>query len=216
MCIRDSDELSIGHAMTTFKIEVQDQAVQAALARLAATATDMSPAMRAIARALRNITEDAFAKQASPFGPAWAALQKSTLKGRRGGGAGAKILQDSGQLAASITATSDAASATVTAGKRYAAIHQFGGTIERPAYSTKTRHRTDRKGNLLRQESNSNLLVFAKNRHKSVLERWHEVNGFSINIPARPYLPVDRAGRLAPVAQDAIFEILQDHLLPGG
>ena len=200
--------------MTTFKIEVQDQAVQAALARLAESGRNLSVPMRAIARALRNITEDAFAKQASPFGPAWAALQKSTLKGRRGGGAGAKILQDSGQLAASITATSDATSATLTAGKRYAAIHQFGGSIERPAYSTKTRHRTDRKGNLLRTgQFGGKGLVFAKDSHKSVLERWHEVNGFSINIPARPFLPVDRAGNLAPVAQEAVIAILQDALL---
>lgn len=200
--------------MTTFKIEVQDQAVQAALGRLAQVGSDMSVSMRAIARALRNITEDAFAKQASPFGPAWAALQPSTLAGRRGGGQGAKILQDSGQLAASIRSTSDATSATVTAGKRYAAIHQFGGTIERPAYSIKTRHRTDRKGNLLRTEQfGGKGLIFAKNSHKSVLERWHEVNGFSINIPPRPFLPVDRGGNLAPVAQEAVLTIIQDALL---
>lgn len=199
--------------MSSFKIEVQDEAVQAALGRLAASGSDMSVPMRAIARALRNITEDAFQKQASPFGPAWAALKPSTLAGRRGGGEGAKILQDTGQLAASISSSSDATSATVRAGKRYAAIHQFGGTIERPAYSTKTRHRTDRKGNLLRQEGNPNLLVFAKDSHKSVLERWHEVNGFSIDIPARPFLPVDRAGHLAPVAQEAVFAIIQDALL---
>lgn len=200
--------------MTSFKIEVQDQAVQAALGRLVEAGHNMSPAMRAIARALRNSVEDAFAKQASPFGPAWAALKRSTLKARRGGGDGAKILQDSGQLAASITATSDATSATVTTGKRYAAIHQFGGTIERPAYSIKTRHRTDRKGNLLRTgQFGGKGLVFAKDSHKSVLERWHEVNAFSVAIPARPFMPVSRDGRLAPVVNDEVLEILREHLL---
>jgi phage virion morphogenesis protein len=203
--------------MSSFKTEVDDRVVQAALTRLAESGRDMSAPMRAVARALRNITEDAFQKQASPFGPAWAALKKSTLKGRRGGGSGAKILQDTGQLAASISSSSDATSATVTAGKRYAAIHQFGGTIERPAYSTKTRHRTDRKGNLLRTgQFGGKGLIFAKDSHKSVLERWHEVNGFSIDIPARPFMPVDRAGRLAPVAQEAVITILQEALLGRG
>jgi hypothetical protein len=49
-----------------------------------------------------------------------------------------------------------------------------------------------------------------------VLERWHEVNGFSIDIPARPFMPVDRAGRLAPVAQEAVITILQEALLGRG
>lgn len=199
--------------MSAFKIEVHDQAVQAALNRLAEAGKGMPGGMRAIARALRNSAEDSFAKQASPFGPAWQALKPATLKARRGGGTGAKILQDSGQLAASITATSDATSATLTAGKRYAAIHQFGGTIERPAYSIKTRHRTDRKGNLLRQESNPNLLVFAKDRHKNVLEAWHEVQAYQVIMPARPFLPIDKAGRIPAALSDEIAGILEAALL---
>lgn len=195
-------------------IEVHDQDVQRALVTLAGKAADLSPAMRAIARALRNITEDAFAKQASPFGPAWQALAKSTLKARKGGGAGARILQDSGQLASSITATSDGNSATLTAGKKYAAIHQFGGTIQRPAYSIKVRHRTDRKGNLLRTKGFNGLgLIFAKDSHKNALTRWFEVKGSSVTIPARPFLPIDRAGNLAPAVRGRIVRILQDHLL---
>jgi len=117
--------------MTAFKIEVDDKAVRQALADLAARSRDMAPVMRAIARLLRNDAEDAFETQASPFGGAWAPLKPSTLKRRKGGGAGARILQDSGQLAASIGATADASSATLTAGKPYAAIHQFGGRAGR-------------------------------------------------------------------------------------
>lgn len=199
--------------MSTFKIDVDDQAVQAALGRLAAAGHGLPEAMRAIARALRNATEDAFQRQASPFGPAWAALQPATLKARRGGGLGAKILQDTGQLAASISSTSDATSATVMVGKRYAAIHQFGGTIDRPAYSTKTRHRTDRKGNLLRTAGfGGKGLIFAKDRHKSVLERWHEVQAYQVSIPARPFLPIDAAGRLPVAMRDEIVDVLQDAL----
>lgn len=200
--------------MSTFTVTVDDKAVQQALATLAGKAADMSPAMRAIARALRNITEDAFAKQASPFGPAWKALNAKTLKARRGGGAGAQILQDSGQLAASITATSDATSATLTAGKKYAAIHQFGGTIQRPAYSTKVRHRTDRKGNLLRgQGFGGKALIFARDSHRNAVTHWFDVKGYTVTIPARPFLPIDRVGNLALATRDTVLRILQDRLL---
>lgn len=203
--------------MSTFTVTVDDKAVQQALATLAGKAADLSPAMRAIARALRNITEDAFGKQASPFGAVWKALNKSTLKARRGGGAGAQILQDTGQLAASITATSDATSATLTAGKKYAAIHQFGGTIQRPAYSKQVRHRTDRKGALLRASAGfgGKGLIFARDSHKNALTRFFEVKGYSVTIPARPFLPIDKSGNLAPVARDQVVRILQNHLLGG-
>lgn len=196
--------------MPAFKIEVQDGEVIAALNRLAAASRDLSPAMRAIARALRNTTEDSFAQQRSPFGPAWAALKQSTLNGRKSDVAGARILQDSGQLAASITATSDATSATVTAGKVYAAIHQFGGQIDYAPRSIKVRLRTDRKGNLVKK---GNLAVFAKDSHKNALTRWSESAGWSIHIPARPFMPVTASGEMAPEAQREVVDIIQDYLL---
>lgn len=195
--------------MTSFKITVDDQAVRQALADLAAKAGDLSPALRAIARLLRNSTEDAFAKQASPFGAAWAQLKPATLKARRGGGAGARILQDSGQLAASITATSDATSATLTAGKRYAAIHQFGGQIDYAPRSIKVRLRTDRRGNLLKR---GNLVVFARGTHKNAVTRWGTSQGWSLQIPARPFLPIDRAGALPPAVTAGILDILRRRL----
>lgn len=195
--------------MTTFKIEVQDQAVRQALTDLAGKTRNLSPAMRAIARLLRNTTEDAFAKQASPFGTPWAPLKKSTLKGRRKGGVGAKILRDSGQLAASIAATSDANSATLTAGKQYAAIHQFGGQIDYAPRSVLTRLRTDRKGNLLKR---GNLAIFAKNKHKLARTTWHESKGWSVQIPPRPFLPIDKSGNLAPQAQREVIDIIRKYL----
>lgn len=198
--------------MCAFKIDVTDQAVKAALDNLAEKSKNMSPAMRAIARLLRNTTEDAFAKQASPFGPSWAPLKKSTLKGRKGGGAGAKILQDSGQLASSITATSDSTSATVTVGKVYAAIHQFGGQIVYAPRSIRVRLRTDRKGNLLRQEGKPNLAVFAKDKHKRAVTVWGESAGWSVQIKARPFLPVDNNGNLAPDTQRAVTEMIGEYL----
>ena len=87
----------------------------------------------------------------------------------------------------------------------YAAIHQFGGTIQRAPYSTKVRHRTDAKGNLLRTAAfNGKGLVFAKDKQKRAKERWFEVKAYSIKIPARPFLPIQANGQLYPDERDAI------------
>lgn len=196
--------------MTNFTIEIDDRAVREALANLSGRASNMSPAMRAIARHLRGVTEQAFAAERSPFGTKWKPLEKSTLKARRDGGASAKILQDSGQLAASITATSDATSATLAAGKQYAAIHQFGGRIDYAPRSIRVRLRTDRKGSLLK---NGNLAIFAKDRHKMAVTRWGESQGWSVLVPARPFLPVDRQGNLTPNASRAVVDILRAYIL---
>lgn len=201
--------------MRAFDITVDDAAVHAALDALSGRVRNMRPAMSEIARLLRNATEDAFAREASPFGQKWQPLKKSTLAARRGGGAGAKILQDSGQLAASITATSDATSATLTAGKVYAAIHQFGGRIDYAPRSILVRLRTDRKGNLLRQKDHPNLAVFARDTHKLAFPIWGTSDGWSVNIPARPFLPINKSGDLAPATKDGVLDALGRHLAGG-
>lgn len=103
------------------EVKIQDQAIQAEFGRLISRSRNLSPVMRAIARHLHNTTEDAFAQERSPFGPAWKAI-----KYRQG-----KILQDTGKLAASIARDSGNDYAQLSAGVIYAAIHQFGGQAGR-------------------------------------------------------------------------------------
>lgn len=152
-----------------FSITLDDRAVQAALTRLSNGIRNPTHAMQDIGRALGNITEDAFQAESSPFGRSWPPLAESTLRARRQGrGRGSsKILQDTGQLAASITHGGDSHSAWVGASKTYAAIHQFGGRAGR---------------------------------------------GHRVEIPARPFMPVDIAGNLAPVAQAEILRIVNAYL----
>lgn len=64
------------------------------------------------------------------------------------------ILQDAGILASSISSDFGPDFALIGAGgaaRAYAAIHQFGGVIDRTPYSTRVRLRTDAKGELVRQ-----------------------------------------------------------------
>lgn len=102
------------------EVKIQDDAISAELKRLAGKSRNLRPVMATIARRLFNITEDAFAQERSPFGPAWKAIQRD-----------GKILQDTGLLAASIARASGKDFAQLSAGRIYAAIHQFGGMAGR-------------------------------------------------------------------------------------
>lgn len=105
-----------------FEIKVDDKAVISVLDRLAATAHNMSPVMRMISQELAQQTEKNFAAEGRPK---WMGIKPR--KGREGG----MILQDTGQLAASIFTSHDSMSATIGSNKVYAAIHQLGGKTGR-------------------------------------------------------------------------------------
>lgn len=102
------------------EIKFDSAQVLSALSRLQRAAADASPVMAQIAGVMHDAVEENFAQQGRPK---WAGLKLPVSKRRSGG----MILQDSGQLAASIVQASDATSATVGTNKIYAAIHQFGG-----------------------------------------------------------------------------------------
>lgn len=162
--------------------------IDGALQRLALAAVNASPLMHTIAGIMHDEVEENFAQEGRPK---WMGLSPKTLKRKKG----TKILQESGQLAASIQQGANSQSAWVGSNKVYAAIQNNGGKIDRAAYSTKVRHRTDAKGNLLRTEHfNGKGLIFAKDSHKRALTRWFEVGAHSINLPARPFLMISPGG----------------------
>ena len=174
-----------------------------------------------LAGTLEAETEANFAAQGRPsWVPLSAATKRERLK-RNKGSSILKILQDSGILAASISSDYGDDFAVVGAGgaaKDYAAIQQVGGTIERPAYSIKTRLRTDVKGSLVRQATEGkgkNLAVFAKDSHKRVREVKSTVDAYSVKIPARPYLPFDgppESATLQPAAARSLLDVLAGYM----
>lgn len=111
--------------MTDYGVEIDDRAVRAALDRLIRSADDLTPAMRAISETLADSAERAFDEQRDPAsGTRWAPLSPVTL-GRRRGGAG-RILQDTGRLAASITANHGRDYAEAGTNVIYGATQFFG------------------------------------------------------------------------------------------
>lgn len=110
------------------EIQIQDEEVLAALRRLVARMADLSPAMRAIAGALADQVEEGFSSQSDPAtGQAWPGLSPVTMGNRRKRGHWpGRILQDTGQLAASWTPASGPDWASVGTNKVYATTMNFG------------------------------------------------------------------------------------------
>lgn len=184
-------------------ITIDDSQLQAALQRLEHAGVDLSPAMRKIAQALHKVTEDNFAAEGRPR---WEPSERAKKEG-------GVTLQQTGRLAASISTDYSSRDAVIGSNVVYAAIHQFGGKIERAAYSKQVRHRTDAKGNLVRTSHfNGKGLVFAKDSHKRAQTRWFEVEAHSIDMPARPYLPITTDGKLQPEAREEVLDTILRHL----
>lgn len=204
--------------------EINIKAASDMLAKVKGGLRDGSSMYKRIAGMLEAETEANFAAQGRPD---WVPLSEATkaerLK-RNSGSTVLTILQDRGTLASSVSGTSDfgADFAFIGAATPYAAAQQFGADIEVPARSVKTRLRTNRKGELIRQGATGNkknLAVFAKqngaNAHKLFRESWSEIPAFGIHIPARPYLPFFGSGAdatLQPTAEAKLIDIVSNVL----
>jgi phage virion morphogenesis protein len=197
-----------------FTIDVDDSGAEEALAELLRRGEDLTPLMANIAEDFHRVAMDNFEQQGQP---AWEPLSPATIRSRakRGHWPG-KILQQSGQMMASVAPFSDDTSAGLGVATPYAAIQQLGGDIERGAYSSTARLRTDARGDLVRQLDDkgkkTNRAVFAKDSHKRVRSVRYTTEGFSIHIPARPYLPVTVSGELQPEAETALTARLGRYL----
>lgn len=185
---------------TTIKAADAEAKLQGAIKLL----QDGRPLFAEIAGSLEYHTEQNFYDNGRPR---WFPLEIPTVKKRNKGSNVLDILRDSGILAKSISSEYGADFSLVGAGgaaQDYAAIHQFGGTIDHHAHSARTRLRTDRKGNLVRQGDEGRLN-----------KQWHQVDAYSVTIPSRPYLPFTGSsvgGTLQPEAANSILDIVSKML----
>ncbi|KWF84990.1 virion morphogenesis protein [Burkholderia cepacia] len=158
---------------------------ESVMGRILGLMRDATPLMALIAPLMHDAVEENFSQEGRPK---WLGLSKKTLKRRREDAGTGKILQRSGRLAGSIAQSYDATSARVGTNVVYAAIHQFGGTIQRHPMSGYVRLRKGRDGMIMRQADHPHLAVFAKNGHKRVkIVKWTRTQGWTIKIPARPF-----------------------------
>lgn len=149
------------------EITIDDARLTAQFERIIKGAQNASPLMAAIAGIMMDEVEDNFKAEGRPK---WAGFKYMPSEKR--GGASAKLLQDSGQLASSIVQSSNSTSAAVGTNKKYAAIHQFGGTTS---------------PHVIRPR-NKKALAFGGRVVKSV-------NHPGSVIPARPFLSITQSGQ---------------------
>ncbi|MGH8326615.1 MAG: phage virion morphogenesis protein [Steroidobacteraceae bacterium] len=160
-------------ARITYRFE--DRAAVAAIERLIALRMQV---MRPIGIALVQTTQERFRAARDPFGQPWAPLNPAYAAVKRGPG----ILRERGMLMRSITYRAGVDEVEVGSNRRYAAIHQFGGTIV-PKSARALRFRLGRR------------VVYAR----------------AVTIPQRPYLgfgPEDRRAVLE-VLEEAVQTALE-------
>lgn len=155
------------------EIRVDSDKVSAGLSQLLSRLENPDGFLRGVSEELTNSTKDRFETQTDPDGLPWQHLSPTTVIKRLSEGAvPLNILRSNKSGAASLSASIRpyygqgwGGVATVTP---HAAIHQFGGTINRPARVGK---------------------VF---NHKKA-----SVRAYTIRIPARPFLGLSEDDRIA-------------------
>lgn len=153
------------------EISLDSRQLEQGLGRLIQNVTHTRPMMAGIAAELQSLTEENFESE-SFGGQKW-------KQSRRAAAEGEKTLQESGQLAASISTKISNNSAQIGSNKPYAAVHHLGGTIK---------------------AKNKPYLVFPV-----AGGGWRKVK--SVNIPARPYLPINGSGGLQTGAENRLLDV---------
>lgn len=132
------------------------------------------PAWDAIGIAMVTATRQRFQRGVTPEGQAWPPSQR-VLKH------GGKTLIDTGRLWNSIVAHVVGNSVEWGSNIIYAAIHQYGGTIEHYARSQKA----------YRRVADGVLSAHFVKASKANFVSWATIGAHSTHIPARPYLGVN-------------------------
>jgi phage virion morphogenesis protein len=181
------------------------EALGGAFARMRALGENARPIFDAIAQYGESSTRLRFKNQAGPDGQAW----KPSKRAQKTGG---QTLVHKARLLRSITHRATGSSAEWGSNVVYAGIHQFGGKINKLAFSSWLRLRTGKGGALLRQKDHAHLAVFAKATHKNAVTKRFTVGAHAITMPARPYLGVnEQDGReMLALANDAVDQAAQN------
>ncbi len=140
---------------------IEYKPVMAALRRAAAQMQDTRPLMRSVAGIMMRAVEDNFEQQGRP---AWADLHPGTKLARAKEGTWpGKILQRSGQLAASMVRKSDSNTAQVGSNKVYAAIQFLGGQTKPHVIKARNKRALSFGGIVVRQVNHPGSKIPARN-----------------------------------------------------
>lgn len=185
----------------SIRVDLQIREAQAQLRELIDRMADRRPFLNALGDRLLRSTAENFRHETGPDGRPWTPLAASTIAARqRKGQTPITILRSNSKgrsgspLAGSINKDVEANELRIGSPKETAAIHQLGGTIQKPARSAKIYRRTNKGGNIGRR--------FVK-KSKANLVTDVTIPAHTITIPARPFIGISGADE-AGIIDDAV------------
>lgn len=165
--------------MTGARIEFDHKEALAVITQAVAALNDPQPMFKDIGGYLMMAHRQRFDQQVSPDGIAWQALSPRYLKRKKKNRD--KILRLDGRLANDLRYQNSDTELLFGSNMAYAAIHQFGGTIDMPARSQQAYFKQAKNGTIGKR--------FVK-KTKSNFAQWVTIGAYKIKIPARPWLGV--------------------------
>lgn len=189
----------------SMEFEFDDREAQAMLRDMLMRLDDRRTFFANAGAVMMERAKASFRNEQTPDGTAWTPLRAATIRARtRKGQLPITILRantkgvSGSSLAGSITIQTDNDEARIGTPKEYGAIHQLGGTIDKPARQAKIYRMKDAKGNVGRR--------FASKKDANHVTDV-TIPAHTITIPARPFLGLSKADR------DAIVEDAEDWLI---
>lgn len=175
-------------------IIVNDEPAATAINRVIAAGKDLQPLFDDIGASMVISTQHRFETESDPAGKKWAPLAKSTLRRKKGD---ARILRFRNRLYGSITHNATPSYLEWGTNVVYAAVHQFGATIEHFARSQSATFRVAKEGAFTKADGTrvGSRWRFASKRSKAknIVRKHITIGEHTITIPARPYLGLDDA-----------------------
>ncbi|MET4206854.1 phage virion morphogenesis protein [Bradyrhizobium sp. LA2.1] len=146
------------------------------LGGLIARLDDPTLAFEDVGQALITSTHDRWDRGVAPDGSPW----PKSLRVKKYGG---KTLKLSARLYRSVTANASRTGVEIGTNVVYAAIHQFGGSVDKAARDAVLHFKVNKKTGTWR---------FARATKKATLAQKRRIGAHTVTLPARPFLGLDQ------------------------
>lgn len=177
------------------QVDLKDaEAALADLGNLIARLDDPTPAYEDVGQALITSTHHRWDQGIAPDGSPW----PKSLRVKKYGGSTLKL---SARLYRSITANASRTGVEIGTNVVYAAIHQFGGSIDQNARDAVLHFKVNKRTGTWR---------FAKPTKAATLAQKRRIGAHTVTMPARPFLGLDQDD------PRTIATIFQNYLSAGG
>lgn len=180
-------------ATLTFNASLAQKTTQALLNKL----DNAQPLFNEFGEYLLDRTQGHFKSQSDPWGLPWKPISEEWVAWKKKNKKSTKILIMDGYLSKLMRYQTSPTELLFGSDRPYAAIHQFGGEIKRPARKKEIYFKRNKDGSVGNR--------FVKRKDSDYAETV-DVGAFTIKIPARPFLGI------APIDEKELLELAHEYL----